>query len=90
MPVRVCILQVCVYSVTKTITIIIDDGSAESFLFQHWKLLQGLGLGDIVAGLHQLSSGYQVIGLDTHPEIGDLPPPAATHEQQSVRYELLT
>ena len=83
----VCVLHACegvyltsVYiCVTKTITIIIDDGSTESFIFQHRKLLQSLGLGDIVAGLHKLSSGYQVIGLDTHPEIGDLPPPAATH-----------
>ena len=71
-------------SLGTTLTVVVDDGSAESVGLQHGELLQSRALGDVVAGLDQLLARDKVVHLDPGPEVRNLPPPGREETSPGV------
>mmetsp|Transcript_6168 Transcript_6168/g.15265 ORF Transcript_6168/g.15265 Transcript_6168/m.15265 type:complete len:322 (-) Transcript_6168:360-1325(-) len=57
------------------LAIVVHDCAAQPLLFQHWKLVEGLGLADVARGGHSFAPAcYEIVQLHTGIDVRDLPP----------------
>lgn len=67
-------------------TVIVDDGAYQLVLLQHGEVLQGSGFAEDVTALQAITSCNQIVQLDSHPVIRQLPPPRAEAERKGCSF----
>lgn len=56
------------------LAIIVDDSAAQLVLLEHGEQFEGILLGEVVRAFHIAIAGHQIVGLDAHPVVRNLPP----------------